>query len=87
VQEGGIDAVDELKVWFGLFAPAGIPRPALDKLAGEIERIVRKDEFRARAAELGFVPIMATPDQFTARVQGDLERLAAMVKRTGVKPD
>ncbi|MDB5874783.1 MAG: hypothetical protein JWQ07_4225 [Ramlibacter sp.] len=87
VNEQGIDAVDELKVWFGIFAPAGFPAPALDRLSREIDAIVRKGDFNNRAAELGFVPIRATPEQFATRMKIDSDRLATMVRRTGVKPD
>lgn len=87
IKEFGIDSVDDLKVWFGLLAPAGIPRPILDKLFREIDSIIAKDEFKSRAAELGFVPIRDTPDQFKTRVRNDIERFASMIARTGVKPE
>jgi tripartite-type tricarboxylate transporter receptor subunit TctC len=79
--------VDDLMVWFGLFAPAGIPRPIVDRLSREIDDIVAKDEYKNRAAELGFVPIRTTPDKFMARMRSDMARLASMVNRTGVKPE
>ena len=85
--ELGIDSVNDLKVWFGLFAPVGIPQPALRKLSREIDSILGRDDFKIRAAELGFVPIRTTPEQFKTRLRSDLESFSSMVQRTGVKPD
>lgn len=86
-KELGIDLVDDLKVWFGLFAPAGTSTPIVDMLWREIDQIVATEHFRTRAAELGFVPIRTTPEQVEARVRADTTNLAAFVRRTGVKPE
>lgn len=84
-QERGIEDVNELLVWFGLFAPANTPQPIIDKLSAGVTAILGRDDFRVRAAELGFVPVVLTPESFKARVRADIDRLAAMVARTGVK--
>lgn len=87
IKEQGISGADDLLVWFGLFAPANIPRPVLDRLSREIDQIIAKPEFKTRAAELGFVPIRTTPDQFKTRVKADLASFSQMVKRTGITPE
>jgi len=86
-RESGVDTLDDLRVWFGLFAPAGTPRAAVERLSGAIDAIVATEEFSRKASELGFVPIRATPEQVRERVRTDIAKLAEMVKRTGVKPD
>lgn len=86
-REQGVDLVDELKVWFGVFAPAGVSKAIVGRLAREIDQIISTEQFKTRSAELGFVPIHTTPEQFQLRVQEDTTRLAALVRRTGVKPD
>lgn len=86
-KEFDIDLVDDLKVWFGVFAPASISKSVADKLAREIDQVISTAHFKERAADLGFVPIRITPEQFKARVRADTIRLAAFVRRTGVKPE
>lgn len=86
-RESGVATLDDLRVWFGLFAPASTPRSSVDRLSTEIAAIVSTDEFSRRASELGFVPVKATPDEVRQRVRADVANLADMVKRTGVKPD
>jgi tripartite-type tricarboxylate transporter receptor subunit TctC len=86
-RESGVDTLDDLRVWFGLFAPAATPRAAVERLSTAIDAIVSAEEFSRRASELGFVPIRATPEQVRDRVRADVASLADMVKRTGVKPD
>ncbi|MGN5476915.1 hypothetical protein ACTMU2_08070 [Cupriavidus basilensis] len=44
----------DVSSWFAMYAPAGTPKPVIDKLAGEIEKIMRTvDVFRKKAEELG----------------------------------
>jgi tripartite-type tricarboxylate transporter receptor subunit TctC len=86
-REGGVATLDDLRVWFGLFAPTSTPRASVDRLAAEIDAVVSSPDFSRRASELGFVPVKATPDEVRQRVRSDVATLADMVKRTGVKPD
>lgn len=86
-KEEGIDTLDDLRVWFGLFAPSGIPRQYAAQISKALDSIVATEEFAARASELGFIPVRDNPDQVRDRVRSDITKLAALVRRTGVKPD
>lgn len=73
--------------WIGLFAPAGTPRPIVDRLATELARVLELPEVKTRFAELGAEPTMMSPDTFTAYVNSERAKWAAVVKSAGIKLD
>jgi tripartite-type tricarboxylate transporter receptor subunit TctC len=73
--------------WYGLFVPAGTPRPIIDKLAVEFGKIVTEPAFRAKNLYArGLVPAINTPEEFAAEIRK--ERLIAeqVVKEAGLEP-
>jgi len=60
----------QLGIWHGLYAPAGTPQPALDKLEAALQTAVADPTVAERFAELGTAP--ATPDQVTPAALADL---------------
>jgi len=64
----------ETVAWFGLLAPAATPRPVIDRLAGEIRRIVQMPDVRARIEATGAEPVGSTPDEFARRIASDVEK-------------
>lgn len=56
----------EVNSWVGLLAPAGTPRPVIDRLHDEIGRILAAPDFVTRLSEQGLTPIGNTPAQFSA---------------------
>jgi tripartite-type tricarboxylate transporter receptor subunit TctC len=82
VAEAGVDGFETV-AWFGLLAPAGTPRPVIDRLAAEIGRIVQMPDVRARIEATGAQAVGSTPEAFAARIHGDVEkwkRVAAAAK-------
>jgi tripartite-type tricarboxylate transporter receptor subunit TctC len=62
--------------WYGIFAPAGTPRPVVDRVSKDIGEIVNKPEFRDRhLTARSLVPAANTPEQFAADMKR--ERLTA----------
>jgi tripartite-type tricarboxylate transporter receptor subunit TctC len=73
--------------WYGLFAPAGTPKPIVDKLAKEVASIVSDPAFREKhLTARSLVPAINTPEQFAEEIRKD--RLAAqqVVKAAGIVP-
>jgi len=73
--------------WMGLFAPAGTPRPIVDRLANELARILELEEVKTKFAELGAEPAVMNADTFTTYVSSERTKWGAVVKAAGVKLD
>ena len=73
--------------WNGLIAPAGTPREIIDKLAGEIGKILAMPDVRGTLMNEGNTPLILTPDQFSALVRADLAKFAKIVKAANIKAE
>ena len=71
--------------WWGIIAPAGVPKPIVDKLHVEIVKAVNSSDVRERFAALAVEPTTNTPEQFRALLASDVKRWAKVVKDAGVK--
>jgi tripartite-type tricarboxylate transporter receptor subunit TctC len=73
--------------WYGLFAPAGTPRPIIDKVAKDVAGIVAEPAFRERhLTARSLVPAINTPEEFTAQIQEDRAVAERVVKEAGLEP-
>jgi tripartite-type tricarboxylate transporter receptor subunit TctC len=73
--------------WYGLFTPAGTPRPIVDKLAREIAAIVADPAFRERhLTARSLVPAINTPDAFAAEIARDRVMARKVVQDAGLQP-
>jgi tripartite-type tricarboxylate transporter receptor subunit TctC len=80
-------ARDHTRAFFGLLAPAGTPRPIVDRLREEIARIVREPAFMNRhLIERGLEPVLNTPEEFRAFLIADRVRAEKIVKAAGLAP-
>ncbi|PZW48718.1 tripartite-type tricarboxylate transporter receptor subunit TctC [Humitalea rosea] len=88
--EAGFPGV-EATAWFGVQAPAGTPRPILDRLGAAIDAIVKEPATAARIAELGGMPPALTPDggttpaAFASFIRSEITKWGEIVNRAGVK--
>lgn len=74
--------------WFGLIAPAGTPRAAIDKVAADVSRIIVKPEFQARyITGVGLELLNQGPDAFAEFLKKDRAMYATYIKDLGVKLD
>lgn len=78
----------EAALWLGIMAPAGTPRPVIDRLHREIVAIVATPEFRQQMDANGAEPLSsASPEEFTAAVRSEADRYGKLVKAIGIKLD
>lgn len=75
----------EFQSWFGVFAPAGTPRPIVDKLSKEIARIVALPDITKQFAVQGEEGKPSTPEEFGRFVRGEVERYRKLVKIAGIR--
>lgn len=82
--EGGVPNFD-VRLWFGVLAPAGTPKDIVDKVAGQINNILATADFREALAKQGMDPLVSTPEQFTALLKADYARYAQVIKTANIK--
>jgi tripartite-type tricarboxylate transporter receptor subunit TctC len=66
--------------WFGLMAAAGTPREVVEKIQKDSARILLSDEFRAKLAQQGMVPVANTPADFAAAIREESARWAKVIR-------
>ena len=72
--------------WQGLFAPAGTPKPLVDKIAQVVAEVVRKPEIRGRLAKVGFDARGDGPAAAAEHVRTNVDRWSDVIVRAGIKP-
>jgi tripartite-type tricarboxylate transporter receptor subunit TctC len=73
--------------WTGIVAPAKTPKPVIEKLAGEVTRIIRVPDMTQRLQEMGVDPMGGTPDAFGKLIRAEIARFGKAVKDSGAKAD
>jgi tripartite-type tricarboxylate transporter receptor subunit TctC len=82
--EQGVPNVD-LAIWVGAYAPAGTPRPIVERLQRELKAVLALPEVRERMVAQGQTPVGNTPEEFAANVRADLPKWEALIKASGAK--
>ena len=73
--------------WTGVIAPAGVPRPIVDKLNAAINKALTSEAFKEKFAKIGDEPVGGTPEDFVATIKTDSAKWSDMVQRSGAKLD
>ena len=74
----------EVNSWVGLLAPAGTPRPVVERLQAEVRRIVTEPAFDQRLREQGLSGIASTPEQFAAALRTEQDKWTRLVRERGL---
>jgi tripartite-type tricarboxylate transporter receptor subunit TctC len=84
IAEQGLPGFDAVS-WFAMFAPAGTPRPIVDKLQVEVKKILLSPEIGKRLAEIGLEVVGSTPDELASYQRSEIAKWARVVKESGAK--
>ncbi len=84
--EAGVPGLEVME-WYGVFAPAGTPRPIINKVHDEVVKIIRKPDVAARFSELGADPVGNTPAEFSKQIDSDIKMWAKVIKQAGIRAD
>lgn len=84
IAESGLPGY-ELSPWFGVVAPAGVPKDIVGRLNGAIGGSLKSPDVVQRLASLGYEPLGGTSDQFAATIKSDIAKYANIVKTAGIK--
>jgi tripartite-type tricarboxylate transporter receptor subunit TctC len=78
----------EAALWLGVFGPANMPKPVVDRLHKEILAIVATPDFKAAMDANGAEPISSkTPDEFREMLRGQVDKYVKITKQVGIKLD
>jgi len=86
IAEAGVPGY-EATIWLGLMAPAKTPRPILDKLNAEVNKIINSPEVKENWAKQGAQPMGMSIEQFDKFLREDIAKWAKVVKVSGAKVD
>jgi len=84
ISEAGVPGY-ETGIWLGLMAPAGTPRPVLERLNTEVRKVLDSTEVKESWGKQGATPMGMTIDQFDKFLRDDITKWASVVKATGMK--
>jgi tripartite-type tricarboxylate transporter receptor subunit TctC len=84
VAESGLPGF-EAAVRYGVLAPAGTPRPIVERINAELRTIVSADETRARIAAQGGEPLVATPEEYAADIAREQAKWGVLIKKLGLR--
>ena len=71
--------------WTGVIAPAGMPRPIVDKLNAAINKALVSEAFKEKFARIGDEPAGGTPEDFAATIKTDSAKWGDVIRRAGIK--
>ena len=76
-----------VSLWYGLLAPAGTPRSAIERLNRDVVKALDSPDIREKLAAQGAEPMAGTPEAFASFMQEEMAKWAPVVKQAGVKLD
>jgi len=79
----GFEAVS----WYSILAPAGTPKEIVERVSGEIARMLAQPETREKLAGIGATAIGGTPEQLAAVIQDESARYADLFKKAGIRAE
>jgi tripartite-type tricarboxylate transporter receptor subunit TctC len=84
VDESGLKGYDVV-LWHGLVAPKNLPRPILDRVNGELNKILKNRDMQEKLAGDGVSAAGGTPEQFGTLIKKDIDMWRKVVQKAGVK--
>ena len=86
MSESGLKGFD-IDTWFGVFAPAGTPKPVVDRLHDEFARALASPEIIERLSKMGAKPAPMSPQAFAEFVRAEQQKYEKIVKASGARID
>ena len=86
VSESGLKSYQVI-LWHGMIAPKGLPKPILDRVNGELNKILQQKDMQDKLANDGVSAAGGTPEQFLALIKRDIETWRKVVQQAKVKAE
>jgi tripartite-type tricarboxylate transporter receptor subunit TctC len=84
IAESGLSGFDTM-VWFGLFAPAGTPKPVVDLMNRKVNAVLAAQDIKERLAKLGIEAVGGGADALAAKVQTEMRKWADLVREKNIR--
>jgi tripartite-type tricarboxylate transporter receptor subunit TctC len=81
--EAGLADFD-VTTWYGILAPAGTPRPIIQRLNGELTNMMQAPEIKERLGALGTDPLTSTPEEFGAYIKQEIAKWGDVIRKAGL---
>lgn len=72
--------------WYGLLAPANTPAPIINRLSGEMHKLLESGDVKNRILADGAEPVGGTPNQFQEHLASEMARAREIIQRAGLQP-
>lgn len=76
-----------MESWVGMVAPAGTPKPIVERMSAELRKIVRNPQLKAKLTSQGYEPVGSTPEELAQVMRQGLESYAQLVKQARLQPE
>lgn len=84
IAEAGVPGF-EFTAWIGMLGPAGLPKPIVDRLNTEVNKVLRMPDVAQNLKSQTLEPLIMSPDQFARRLKSDYDKYEKIVRLTGAK--
>lgn len=84
--EGGVPGF-VVTAGFGLFAPAGTPRPAIDRVLAALKAALSDASVRDRLSGQGAAPVGSTPEEYATFTSAEIEKWIKVARAAGIQPE
>jgi tripartite-type tricarboxylate transporter receptor subunit TctC len=75
----------EFTAWIGMLAPAAVPKPIVDKLNADVQKILKMPDIAEKLKSQTLDPLFMTPEQFARRLKSDYDKYEKVIKVSGAK--
>ena len=77
----------DLTNWFGLAAPAATPRELVNRIYGDLSKVMQQTDFRERISKMGADVVGSTPDQFGAFMKSESAKWGKVIREANIKAE
>jgi tripartite-type tricarboxylate transporter receptor subunit TctC len=73
--------------WWGILFPAGVPRPIVDKVAADLQKVLARQDVKDKMGELGIETVWSTPEQFGKYMDSERARWGKLIREANIRID